>query len=408
MKTTWLSWNEIFCLNRLWLEPWELVIWNSVYSRWFIWQITSWVKTFIWWEIHNLTQTIESGRRAALKKMEEEVKTLWWFWIVWISSDVVFHDSNIEYISIWSIITNNTNSEKKVFASASWQELYCQVDSGYMPINYVFGNVAYSLWVWRSFIWGLKSFIRWEIKEYSNIFNHTRHLALERIVQDAKDNNANAVVWIKTSIMPMFGSVEMLMNWTASYNKNLPQYTKEIVTSDLTWPELWNLTKMWYIPLKLLLGTSVYSLWVIWGIMSFFKSFVKWEIKELTNMIYGAREHALDIINKEAESIWADKVVWVQIYVYQLWWWLIEVMAIWTAIKKVANINTQNENLMLQAVVADENTFVDITYDGSNLWVSPKNQSNNFWNRAPRSGAFAVIIIIIYIIIAIARVISTP
>ncbi len=400
MKTTWLSWNEIYCLNRLWMQPWEVVIWNSVYSRWFIWQITSGVKTFIWWEIHNLTETIESGRRSALKKMEEEVKRLNWFGIVWISNDVVFHDSNIEYISIWSIITNNTNSATKIFAASNAQELYCQVDSGYMPVNYVFGNVAYSLWVWRSIIWNLKSLVRWEIKEYSDIFNHTRHLALERIVQDAKDNKANAVVGIKTSIMPMFGTVEMLMTWTASYNKNLTPYTKDIITSDLPGPELWNLTKLWYIPLKLVLGTSVYSLWFIWWITSFFKSFIKWEIKELTDMIYWAREHALEIINKEAESIWADKVVWTQIYVYQLWWGLIEVMAIWTAVKKVENINTQSENLLLQAAIMDENTFTDMTYDRSNVWVTARWQSNNFWTN-PSIVIFFVRLIRFIIIIAV-------
>ena len=42
----------------------------------------------------------------------------------------------------------------------------------------------------------LKSLGRGEIREYSDIFNATRHLALQRIVAEARAASANAVIGI--------------------------------------------------------------------------------------------------------------------------------------------------------------------------------------------------------------------
>ena len=50
------------------------------------------------------------------------------------------------------------------------------------PVKFVFGNVAYSIGVGGGILGGLKSMGRGEIKEFSDVFNKTRHLALERIV----------------------------------------------------------------------------------------------------------------------------------------------------------------------------------------------------------------------------------
>ena len=86
--------------------------------------------------------------------------------------------------------------------SGNGQELYCLLDAGYVPRGFVFGNVAYSIGVGRGVFGALKTLARGEIKEYSDIFNTTRHLALARIVAEARRLGANAVVGIETRVMP--------------------------------------------------------------------------------------------------------------------------------------------------------------------------------------------------------------
>ena len=77
-------------------------------------------------------------------------------------------------------------SQRVFSTSGDGQELYCQLDAGYVPIQFVFGNVAYSIGLGGGLLGGLKSLGRGEIKQFSDIFNATRHLALERIVHEAQ------------------------------------------------------------------------------------------------------------------------------------------------------------------------------------------------------------------------------
>ena len=149
----------------------------------------------------------------------------------------------------------------------------------------------------------------------------------------------------------------MLMIGTASHNPALP--SDGVVTSDMTPQEMWNLNKMGYAPLKLLIGTSVYSLGLVGGVTSFFKSFTKGEIPELSKLIYEARENALAILNKEADSIGADEVVGVKTYIYQLGSGMIEFLAIGTAVKKMEGLTIKSEELIPQAFSQDWDTFVN-------------------------------------------------
>ena len=54
------------------------------------------------------------------------------------------------------------------------------MDAGYEPLQHVFGNVAYSMGIGGGFLGRLKTMGRGEIREYSDVFNPTRHIALER------------------------------------------------------------------------------------------------------------------------------------------------------------------------------------------------------------------------------------
>lgn len=367
--TTGLSGNEIFCLAKKKYTPGNIVIGNSVHSIGVIGFVGSRLKAILGGELRQVTQLIEEGRQTALTRMLEEAVNNNAAGITGVTSQLIFHGSNIEFLSIGSVIhSKDTKNDKTFSTSADAQELYALLDGGYVPLSFAFGNVAYSMGVGRGLIGGLKTLVRGEIKEYSNIFNHTRHLALSRILDHAKQQGANAVLGIQTSILPFSGVSEMIMMGTAAYHSTLStDPVNTIVSSDMTNIEMWNMASLGYTPLKLLLGTSVYSLGLKGGITSIIKSFIRGEINELTRLIYDARENALNIINTEAKSIGADDVVGVKTYVYQLGNGLIEFLAIGTAVKKSSAIKNQSTELPPQAIIVDRDSFFDTVNEGLSI-----------------------------------------
>jgi uncharacterized protein YbjQ (UPF0145 family) len=359
MAATGLSGNEIYCLDQKGYTAGNIVVGNSIYSLGVIGSVGAGLKAVMGGELEQITKLIEEGREMAYQRMLSEASAHHASGITGVSSELIYHSGYVEFLSIGSSVHANNKSDTSQFStSADGQELFAQLDAGYKPICFAFGNVAYSMGLARGVLGTFKTLGRGEIKEFSDIFNHTRHLALERISEHAKQHKANAVLGIKTTILPFGGVNEMLMIGTASYNSKLPIMSSgTIVTSDLTNVEMWNLAKMGYVPMRLLLGTSVYSLGIVGGITSALKSLVRGEINELTRLIYDARENALGIINAEAKAIGADEVVGVKTYVYQLGNGLIEFLAIGTAVKKVADVKTESEQLPPQAIVSDKSTF---------------------------------------------------
>jgi uncharacterized protein YbjQ (UPF0145 family) len=363
MKTTGLSGNEMYCLDKINYKAGDIVVGNSVHSLGVLRSIGSGLRAIAGGELQEFTKLIEEGRASALSRMEQEAKDRGSIGITGVTSELIFHGGNIEFLSVGSTLhTKGNESQKEEYSfstSSDGQDLYAQVNAHYTPKRFVFGNVAYSIGIASGIIGAFKTLVRGEVKEFSDIFNKTRHLALERITKEAKHAGANAVVGIETTILPLgvAGVQEMLMIGTAAHNEALP--FKDIVTSDLTPQEMWNLNKMGYAPMKLLIGTSVYSLGLVGGITSFLKSFVKGEIPELSKLIYEARENALAILNKEADAIGADEIVGVKTHVYQLGSGLIEFLAIGTAVKKVDGLKSQSEELIPQALTADWDTFIN-------------------------------------------------
>src|SRR5258708_24675643 len=88
-------------------------------------------------------------------------------------------------------------------------------------------------------------------------------------------------------------------------------------------------------PLKLVLGTAVYSLGFVGGVMAMFKGMARGEISELSSLIYDAREHAIGLLREEANTIGADDVVGITTHIHELGG-LIESMAIGTAVQRKA------------------------------------------------------------------------
>jgi uncharacterized protein YbjQ (UPF0145 family) len=327
-------------------------------------------------EVTQFTDVIHEGRLQAIKRMSKEAEEHGGYGISGVSSELKSFRGNIEFISVGTCVMRGDEPAKKLKFSTSGdgQELYCQLDAGFKPIKFAFGNVAYSIGVGGGILASFKSLGRGEIKEYSDVLNKTRHLALERLENEAIDVDANAVVGIETTVMPFQGVHEMMMTGTAARHPSLPEeYSDNPVTSDLTCEEMWNLANMGFLPLKLVMGTAVYSLGAAGGILSWFKSFARGEISDLTSLIYDAREHAIGLIRDEADDIGADDVVGIKTHIHEMGS-LIEFMAIGTAVKKFPGVTTESQTLPPQAIINDKNTW--ITEDAQGFATLNKGEEN--------------------------------
>lgn len=358
---TGLSGNEMYCLNKKGYLPGDLVVGNSVWSLGVMSSLTSAARTVAGGEIHEYTKWISDGRSTAVDKLIKEVKQRGGLGVTGMTTELVTSSFGIEFISIGSTMHRQEGAaeEFEFSTAADGQGLYCQLDCGFRPISFVFGNVAYSVGIGGGIMGALRSFGRGEVKEWSQVFDTTRHLALERIVQHAREHKANAVLGIQTTIAPFQMATEMIMVGTASHHPDLPaEYTEHPITSDLTNEEMWNLIHLGYCPVSLVLGVSVYSLGIGNSFSAFFKSFVSGEIPEITNLVYDARENAIAKIARDVEKIGADRVVGIKTYIKEIANGVIEFMAIGTAVKKMPHIKTLSENLPPQAIIKDVDTLI--------------------------------------------------
>ena len=357
---TGLSGNEMFCLNLKGLAAGELLIGNSVYSLGLLGSFSAGIQSAFGGEVSQVPSIISEGRHQSQARLMQEAHRHDADGVTGVTSELRTMQGNVEFLSVASGVHNTgAGAKATMFSSSSnGQELYCLMDAGYEPRQFVFGNVAYSVGIVGGLLGGLKTMARGEIKEFSNIFNNTRHLALARIAAEARTAGANAVVGIETRIMPFSGTHEMLMIGTAASHKALPATAAaDPVTSDLTCEEMWNLAALGYMPLKLVLGTAVYSLGLIGGLKAMFKSFSRGEISDLTSLIYDAREHAIGLLKDEAAAIGADDVVGIKTHIHDIGG-LIEFMAIGTAVKKIPGCQPLSPQLPVQAVIRDKRTWI--------------------------------------------------
>ena len=357
------SGNEIYCLNLKRFLPGELVLGNSVYSMGVLGGIGAGFRSIVGGEVEQITSVIHDGRLQALDRMTEEAADMHGYGITGITSELKPFRGNVEFLTVGSCVHQANEAGEAVrgdlrfTTSANGQELFCQLDAGFVPVKFVFGNVAYSIGVGGGIVGGLKTMARGEIKQFSDVLNKTRHLALARMIKEAKQAKANAVVGIETTVKPFQGVHEMVMTGTAARCAKLPaEHAAEPISSDLTAEELWNLTNMGYAPLKLVMGTAVYSLGWSGGISSWLQSFSKGEIASLTSLIYDAREHAIGLIRDEADEIGADDVKGIKTHIHEMGS-LIEFMAIGTAVRKLPGAATMSQALPTQAIMRDRETW---------------------------------------------------
>ncbi len=119
------------------------------------------------------------------------------------------------------------------------------------------------------------------------------------------------------------------------------------------------MTQLGYMPIKLLISTSVYSLGAIGGIKAAFKSFVRGEISDLTTLIYDAREHVFDRIKGEAAALSAEEVVGIKTYIIELGPSLVEIFAVGTAVRKLDGMKVATPALPTQAIIRDKDTWLN-------------------------------------------------
>jgi uncharacterized protein YbjQ (UPF0145 family) len=339
--------------------PVGIVVGNSVRSMGFLGGLGSTVRGVVGGEIRQITEVIHDGRQAAYERMVAEVKAGNAHGAVGVTSELRNLAGNTEYLFLGSSVRHAGTHHPFFTSAGDAQELYCHMDAGYAPLRYVFGNIAYSMGAVGGIAGALKTLVRGEIREFSDIFNATRHHALERAVNEARRAGANAVVGIRTSVMQFKGAHEMLMAGTAALNPALPaEAMADPVTSDLTGEELWSLSALGLAPVKLLMSTSVYSLGAVGSFKSMFKGFVKGEISDLTTLVYDAREHVFERIEREAAQLGADQVVGLKTYIVEIGAGLIEFVAIGTAVKKLAGAAVATPTLPVQAIIRDRDTWV--------------------------------------------------
>ncbi len=357
-KLTGLSGNEIYCMRLKGLTPSAVVIGNSIQSMGFLGGVRSAFRGIVGGEIPDVTNMIHAGRQAAFARMRAEADREQVHGVVGVNSELRNLSGNSEFLFVGSGVIG-AQGTALFTSSGDAQELYCHMDAGYEPRELVFGNIAYSVGAVGGIAGTLKTLVRGEITEFSDVFNETRHHALERLVAHAKAVRANAVVGVRTTVLHFAGFHEMYMAGTAAFHPLLPaQFQSAPVTSDLTGEELWSMAQLGYMPIKLLISTSVYSLGAIGGIKAAFRSFVKGEISDLTTLIYDAREHVFERLKTEAAAAGAEEVVGIKTYIIELGSSLIEIFAVGTAIRKLPGMGVKTQMLPAQAIIRDKDTWL--------------------------------------------------
>ena len=388
-KVTGFSGNEIYCLNKLGMNAGQLCLGNNVLALGVLKGMGAALSNLAGGEVEEITRLVHDGRRHAYERMMEEAGH--GVGLAGVSFDMINHGGNLEFIATGSVI-HGPGVANGFSTSASAQALYCQIDAGFTPHGFVFGNVAYSIGVGGNITGAFRGLKRGEVPQYTKIFDRTRHLALSRIRDEAKRVRANAVIGIETAIMPFLGAQEMIMTGTASSHPALNDYSSDPATSDMTNEEMWNLVNIGYLPIRLVMGVSVYSLGLASGITSSLKSLVGGQIDTLSELLYEAREKALARIEEDAERCGADEVVGVKTRVYDLGGGLVEFMVIGTAVKKMAGVATQSDTLPAQAIIQDRETLVDAT-QGIALGTTQMASS-----RKTQSGPISIVLTIIFLV----------
>ena len=217
-----LSGNEIYCLALKGFFPREIVVGNSVRSLGLAGAIGSGFRTLAGGEVENVTALISEGRHAAIARLVEEAQRERAHGVTGVTTELSTLAGYTEFLSQGTSLMANGSPPPFFTTSASGTELFCHLEAGYTPVSFVMGNVAYALGLGRGIAGGLSTLARGEVRQYSEMYNRIRHLALFRLRREAASVGANAVVDVRIDIRPFgAGVVELLMTGTASHHAAL-------------------------------------------------------------------------------------------------------------------------------------------------------------------------------------------
>jgi len=352
-----MSGNEIWCLAQKGMIPGEMAVGNSVCSLGVLGGLGAFGRGLAGGEVTSVTELISDGRHQAIRRMEEEARKSGAIGVTGVRSELRTMAGYTEFLSQGTGV-HMDGTPLPFFSSASTgMQVFCHLDAGYRPMKFAMGNVAYALGIGRGLIGSVRTMARGEVHEFSQMYNHIRHLALERLKAEAAAAGANAVVDIQTRLLPYGGaSVELLMTGTASFHPGLsagPVAPADVRTSELTGEELWNLAQLGWVPVQLVMATSVYSLGVVGGIGTMFQGMTRGELPELTSLVYGARETVRKELAKEAQKAGAEQVIGNRLSIRELGPGLIEVVAIGTAMRREPNMRPASPQLPPQAIIVE-------------------------------------------------------
>jgi uncharacterized protein YbjQ (UPF0145 family) len=361
MLISGMSGNEIYCLSQKGFEPGEIAVGNSVCSMGLGGAIGSFGQSLAGGEISAVTELISGGRHAAIQRMEEEARRHGAVGVTSVVSELRTLAGYTEFLAQGTSVHAQGGGPHLFSSAASGMELYCHLDVGYHPMRFVMGNIAYALGIGRGITGKLRTFTQGEVHEYSQMYNAIRHHALERLRAEASAVGANSVVDVLIRMLPHgAGTVEFLLTGTASHHPGIapgPVGPEQVVTSELTGEEIWNLASLGYAPVQLVMATSVYSLGLAAGIGSRLRSVSKGELPEVTAIVYRARENALELLRGEATRIGAERVIGNKLRIVELSPGLIEIMAIGTAVRRVDGMAPASPALIPQAIIIERDTI---------------------------------------------------
>jgi uncharacterized protein YbjQ (UPF0145 family) len=161
-----LSGNEMYCAYLLGYSPGDLLVGNSVFSMGLLGGIGSSLRTLAGGEITQYTNMIAEGRRLSLQRFEAELGQTGGSGATGVTSELIFHPGNVEFLTVGSTIHRADNTPEQSFTtSADAQELFCQWDAGYTPSSFVFGNVAYSIGIGRGITGAFKTLAKGEVTQ---------------------------------------------------------------------------------------------------------------------------------------------------------------------------------------------------------------------------------------------------
>ena len=355
-----MSGNELYCLAEKNYWPGEIAVGNSVFSLGIGGAISAFGQTLTGGELSNLSELISQGRHAAIDRMEEDARRLGAAGVTGVVSELRSLGGYHEFLSQGTSVHSKFPPERLFSTSASGADLYCHLDAGYQPIRFAMGNIAYALGIGAGLTGMLRSLARGEVHEFSKMYNQIRHTALARLQREAAQLGANSVVDVKLRMLPMAGAVELLITGTASHHPRFstgPVSPEQVVTSELTGDELWNLAQMGYAPVRLVMATSVYSLGLSKSIGAVFQSMSRGELPEVTRLVYQARENCLELIRKEAQHYGAERVIGNKLMIYDLGGGVIDVIGVGTAVRRLDAIKPATPTLIPQAIIVDRESI---------------------------------------------------